>query len=68
MNKEDLKKVKKWAIEEMEFTLDSFTMPVINKASHKNFEKAIEQNIDSTYGELENIKDAYEIFKVIEKW
>lgn len=70
MEKEELKKVKKWIINEMECSLSSYTYPRIEKASHKGFKEAIKQNkdCDEKGGELEQLKEAYEIFKIIEKW
>lgn len=69
ITKKYLKKVKKWAISEMEGSLESYTYPQIKKATHKGFKKAIKQNEDGESKiELEILKNSYETFKIIEKW
>ena len=63
----ELEKVKKWAIENIGLDLSSFTYPLIKKATHKNFKKSLKQEFD-TKSEFDNLKEDYEIFKIIKKW
>ena len=71
--KQEIKKVKEWIIEQIENDLDSWTYPKIEKATTKNIEKAIKQqgNPEKGSGEhyqLQYLKKDLEIFKIIDKW
>jgi len=66
VEKYDLKKVKEWAIREMECSLQNYTYPQINKATIENFKKALKQDLGEE--ERENLETDYKIFKVINKW
>lgn len=73
MENKELKRVKKWIIENMECDLSSWTYPKIDKATKKNIEKAIKQQGNpekgsGEYSELQDLKEDLEIFKIIEKW
>ena len=69
----DLKKVKKWIIENIENDLSSWSYPKVEKATKKNIEKVIKQHGrpekgSGDYDELQTLKEDLEIFKIIEKW
>lgn len=69
---EDFRTLRDWVIENIEKDLESFTWPIIKKATEKNILKAIEQNKDAEKGsckemELNTIKEDLEIFRIIKQ-
>lgn len=70
--KEEIKILKRWVIINIEYDLHSFTYPLIEKATERNIEKAIEQNKDAKKGSLDyivlqNLKEDLKVFKIIKK-
>lgn len=63
-----LKKVKKFVLGEISCMLGSITNPRLQKVNTVNIKKAIEQNKDNEYGELEDLKEALKIYDIVKDW